>query len=109
MIVMMKVFKQQMLDLPQPSLAVKKYGALALSTTPLEHQKIVKSNKKMKPITQKDMLKILSPITPMNLAKMIMDGVLNIILTRPQTKLGDYQIFLTKLNVTLMKYGEHGP
>ena len=76
---------------------------------PLEHQKIVKSNKKMKPITQKDMLKILSPITPMNLVKMIMDGVLNIILTRPQTKLGDYQIFLTKLNVTLMKYGEYGP
>lgn len=105
---MMKVFKQQMLNLPQPSLAVEKYGALVLSTIPLEHQKIVKSNKKMKPITQKDMLKILSPITPMNLAKMIMDGVLNIIPMRPQTKLGDYQIFLMKLNVTSMKYGEYG-
>src|SRR6266480_4186501 len=106
---MMKMVTQQMIDIPQRSLDVKEYGALALSTIPLEHQKIVKSNKKMKPITQKDMLKILSPITLMNLAKMIMDGVLNIIPTRPQTKLGDYQIFLTKLNVTLMKYGEYGP
>src|SRR2546421_3600744 len=106
---MMKVFKQQMLDLPQLSLVAEKYGARVLLTIPLEHQKIVKSNKKMKPITRKDMLKILSPITPMNLAKMIMDGILNIIPMRPQTKLGDYQTFLMKLNVTLTRYGEYGP